>query len=110
MLAEVTRVNQQIHALAKVLNSPSHPELAAVESSNPDVPVAHLTKSTRASLFVFAVAMREGKTEATFTLTAGRDARVEVLGEHRTLEAEDGVFTDTFADWDVHLYRIRTRR
>ena len=33
---------------------------------------------------------------------------VEVLDENRTLPVKDGVFEDSFDDWDVHLYRGRS--
>jgi hypothetical protein len=32
--------------------------------------------------------------------------RIEVIGEDRRIEAHDGTFDDTFAAYDVHLYRI----
>jgi hypothetical protein len=35
-------------------------------------------------------------------------ARAEVIDEGRTLGVSDGVFSDTFQPWDVHLYKIRT--
>jgi hypothetical protein len=34
-------------------------------------------------------------------------AKVNVLGEDRTIEAVDGRFEDDFAGWGVHLYRIQ---
>ena len=56
---------------------------------------------------LFAAEMREGSTTATFTL---RDfpatASAEVLGETRTIAVTNGVFTDDFNSYDVHLYRI----
>jgi len=33
-------------------------------------------------------------------------ARVEVLGEDRTLPARDSVFEDAFAGYAVHFYRV----
>jgi hypothetical protein len=33
---------------------------------------------------------------------------VEVLGENRTLPVKDGVFEDSFNDWDAHLYHRRS--
>jgi len=56
------------------------------------------------------VAMRPGATTATFSLSGltGRWS-VQVLGENRTLTAQDGVFTDQFGLWEVHLYRIDDR-
>jgi hypothetical protein len=56
---------------------------------------------------VFAVAMRDGRTSATFTVRGVQGNKaVEVLGEGRTITSTDGVFKDTFSVWDVHLYRI----
>ena len=49
---------------------------------------------------------REGDAEADAAGLTGR-VRAEVLGEARTVEVRDGVFTDEFAPWDVHLYLIR---
>jgi hypothetical protein len=34
------------------------------------------------------------------------DAKLEVIDEGRTLSLEDGKFTDKFAAWGVHLYKI----
>ena len=36
----------------------------------------------------------------------GEDAKVEVVGENRTLEAKDGRFADDFAPYSCHIYRI----
>jgi hypothetical protein len=108
MLAAVTALNHQITDLAPVLNSPSIENAARVKSSHADVPIAFVLKRHQGSTHVFAVGMREGKTSATFTLDGFTGhTQVTVLGENRELTAEDGVFTDTFAPWDVHLYRLR---
>jgi hypothetical protein len=57
--------------------------------------------------YVFAVAMRDGSTRATFRLTgAGQEGTVEVLGESRTIDAAKGSFSDEFRPWDVHLYKL----
>jgi hypothetical protein len=59
-------------------------------------------------MYVFAVAMGPGETEAAFTLDGlPAGAQVEVLGEYRKVEPADGKFQDRFCDWDVHLYQIR---
>jgi len=67
-----------------------------------------MLKKHDGSAYIFAVAMRGDKTTATFTLRGleGRKA-VEVLGENRVVASQDGVFTDSFGPWDVHIYRIR---
>jgi hypothetical protein len=59
------------------------------------------------ALCLFAVGMRDGKTTASFTLRGlTGEAKVEVLEENRTLNAQNGVFRDDFQPWDTHVYRI----
>ncbi len=107
MLAAVTQINQQIAALAPVLNSPTLVDAAKVASSNSGVPIATMVKRQGEAVYLFAVAMREGRTRARFSVQglAGLQS-VEVLGEQRTLGAKDGLFEDDFPAWGVHLYRI----
>jgi hypothetical protein len=107
MIAAVTALNRQILELAPVLNQPNAPGLFTVTTDNPDIPVTAAAKQYRGAAYLFAVAMREGATTAKFTLNARTAAaNVEVLGEGRSLPLKDGVFSDQFAPWDVHLYRI----
>jgi hypothetical protein len=78
-----------------------------VSSTNEAVPIAAMVKRHEGATYLFAVAMRNEETSATFKLTGvlGEKA-VEVIGENRTLLAKDGSFSDHFAAWDVHLYRV----
>ena len=71
------------------------------------MPVALMIKQHERALYLFAVAMRQGETTATFTLR-GLDGgkSVEVLGEGRSLLASAGSFKDQFGPWAVHLYRL----
>lgn len=108
MLAAVTALNRQILELAPVLNSPTVRDGASVKSGNSDVPVAFTVKRARDSLHLFAVAMRDGTTTATFNLKGLAGERpVEVIGENRTVASTNGVFSDRFEAWDVHLYRVQ---
>ena len=108
MLAAVTKINQQIHALAPVLNSPTVAGAAAVTSSSPDAPVDIMVKRHGGATYVFAVCMRGAAATASFTVTApGPKASVEALGEGRKLPLTGGAFRDEFKPYDVHLYRIR---
>jgi hypothetical protein len=50
--------------------------------------------------------MRSGETKATFEVRSG--AKVEVLGEKRTIKIKDGKFSDDFSGYGVHLYKIRS--
>ena len=66
-----------------------------------------MTKRYKGAKYIFAVGMRNDKTKAIFTTPPLKGNRtVEVLGENRTILSKDGVFTDSFEAWDVHLYRI----
>lgn len=107
MLAKVTETNHQIHQLAPVLNSPSVADLVSGESSNSDVPVEFIVKQHGGETYIFAVCMRGESTSATFRAAAWKSPqRVEVLGENRQITTRDGAFSDDFAPWDVHLYRL----
>jgi hypothetical protein len=110
MSTAVGAINKQVRELAPVLNSPTVAEAVTVKSSAAAVPVEAIVKPRDGATYVFAVGMRDGATTATFTVAglAGR-ATAEVLGEGRTVEVRDGVFTDEFGPWAVHLYRIRDR-
>jgi hypothetical protein len=107
MLAAVTTLNHQITELAPVLNSPSIANAVQTKSSNTNVPIASMVKRHQGSTYLFTVGMRDGTTTATFTVKGlTGDVRVTVLGENRELTAKQGAFSDTFAPWDVHLYRL----
>ena len=103
MMAAVGRLNGQIQELAPIINSAEPAELAKVQSA-PQAPVAIMTRRQGSEAVVFAVGMSEATTKATFSL-GGATGRVEVIGEGRTLEAEDGTWTDEFRGYEAHVYR-----
>ncbi len=108
MLAGVTAINHQIRQLARVLNTPTLQDAVTVQSASAGVPIAVMAKKKDGVLYVCAVAMRDRSTTATFN-AKGFSAHpvVAVIGEERTRQAPDGVFSDRFGPWDVHLYRIQ---
>jgi len=107
MLAAITAINRQIARLAPVLNSPTLKDAVSVACESEENPVDVLAKQKGGALYLFAVGMRGENAKATFHLgKVSGERRVEVLDENRTLVAKDGVFTDQFAPWEVHLYRI----
>ena len=106
MSTAVLAINQQIHDLAPVLNTPSIANAVTVSSSNSAVPVDLMVKRLGGALYLFAVAMRPTTTTATFTVRGPPAATVTVLGEARTLSLSGGAFSDAFAPYAVHLYRI----
>ena len=107
MLTAVTALNNQIQSLASVILSSTVAGELTVSSSNTAVPVASMEKKQNGAIYVFAVGMRSGETDATFTLSGiTGEKSVEVLGESRTIASNNGVFTDTFEPWGAHLYKI----
>jgi hypothetical protein len=109
MSAAVAALNRQILELAPVLNTPSVGGKVTVASSAADVPVDVMTKQHDGWTYVFAVAMRDGPTEATFTFPEGpAAASVEVIGESRRTALAGRSFRDSFAGYAVHLYRLPT--
>jgi hypothetical protein len=106
MARGVADINRQVRELAPVLNSPDVAGGASVASSQEGVPVDFAVKRHAGSTYLFSVAMREGETTATFTVPGTGDARVEVLGEGRAIEAVGGKWEDRFTGYQVHLYKI----
>lgn len=104
MIRGVKAINEQVTALAPVLNSPDTEGYASVNTSNESVPVDIMTKNDGKVNYLFAVAMRDGQTTATFKVRSGKT--VEVLGENRTIKIKRRRFSDEFSDYRVHLYRI----
>jgi hypothetical protein len=108
MLAAVAKINKQIHDLAPVLNSTTISGEAAVESSAATVPIDIMAKKLGGVVYLFAVNMRNEKTTGRLTIKGPSAAsKVDVLDEDRIIDTKDGKFTDDFAPYDVHIYRIR---
>jgi len=109
MKAAVATINQQIHDLAPVLNTPPIINAGSVSSPDANVPVDMLIKRAAGVTYLFAVAMRGSPTRATFSglTNIGAATAVEVIGESRTLGLSGNSFQDDFAAWGVHLYKIQ---
>jgi hypothetical protein len=111
MLAAVTAINQQIHQLAPVLNSPSITNDVTVKSSDTNAPIAWMLKRRTDATWLFAVNLRNRPTRGTFAgaeLAAGISA--EVLGESRSLKVGAGELVDDFKPYEVHLYRMAQKK
>jgi hypothetical protein len=104
MINAVKAINAQVTFLASVLNSPNTTGYATVSVNNTMVPVDLMTKNYGGANYVFAIAMRNGETSATFNVTSGNS--VEVLGEGRSINMTNGKFSDDFSPYSVHIYKI----
>jgi hypothetical protein len=100
----VRQINAQVRQLAPVLNRPNAQGRVSVSGGKVDV----LVKEYRGATYAFAISMVGEPTEATFRVhRASAKAKVETMGEGRTLSLTRGSFTDRFEPYGVHLYRIR---
>jgi len=118
MREAITRINREIRDLSPIINGPPVETPLRVDVDPPGVsgelsqalappPIATLAKKREGATYVFAVRMEATAARATFGLEGLRGkGKVEVLGENRTLDAEDGRFSDAFEGHAVHLYRI----
>jgi hypothetical protein len=103
---DVAQINREVLDLASVLNG-SPPVTNGATVSTTGAPVDILVKFAGNSLYVFAAAMRNEPSVATFTLPEIGTATVEVLGEGgRTIDVVDGQFADEFGGYRVHIYKI----
>ena len=125
MLPAVTALNAQIRSLAPVLNSPTVPGGAKIDSIMPlpndapardgkpllhpwESPIAGMVKRHGGATYLFTVRMENAPASGLFEVRGVPKAKtVEVIGEGRTLPIRNGKFTDTYKPYDVHLYRIR---
>ena len=106
MFPAVTTLNSQIHQLAPVLNAPDLEGVVSVHSENTSVPVDVLVKHYKDTLYVFAVAMRDGSTSCAFSVTGAPEQMVTVIGEDREIMIADESFEDSFEGYGVHLYKL----
>ena len=107
MTAGVQALNEEILALAPMLNTQSVSNAVTTESSNSAAPVDTMVKRYDGKTYVFAVGMRPTTTTATFTLRDFTGSpSVEVVGESRVLPSSDGVFSDEFDGHAVHVFEI----
>jgi Beta-galactosidase len=103
MTAAVKRINLQIKSLATVLNSPTIANGATVSAG---VRIDKMVKRAGGFTYLFAVNPTRNQGNAAFTLSGLSSGTVTVLGEGRSLTMSGGGFTDNFAGYGVHLYKI----
>lgn len=107
MLEAVSRCNHQLQSLARVILRASSASGVSVSSSDPAVPVDLMSRRTDIATYIFSVGMRNASTKATFTIAGSGSGTVEVIDEGRTLHLTADRFSDAFAPYAVHLYRVQ---
>jgi hypothetical protein len=100
-LATVTRVNADIKRLAPILNAQRQPTGLSVTNADATL------RADANGRYVVAAESTGKKRTARFTVAAAAGKAVEVVGENRTIRANaDGSWSDAFAGWGHHVYRI----
>lgn len=110
MVTGITAINRQIKELAPILNQPTIKDWVKVESPDADAQIATMAKAYAGDTYLFTVNLRNQPANAVFAITKDLGgSEVEALGESRRIQADKGVFEDTFEPYGVHLYRIWKR-
>jgi hypothetical protein len=108
MVAGITAINSQVTSLAPVLNRQSVQNGFTVVSENAAILVDGMLKRMDGYTYLFSVSMRPGNTKASFALRDFAGERlIEVLGENRSIQSSNGLFTDLFSNYGVHIYKIK---
>lgn len=106
MSSAVSAINAQITSLAAVINVGTTVSDSVSSSAGSSVPVDTMTKSYGGSTYILAAAMRGAATTATYHPAGITNGTATVLGENRTINISGGSFSDSFAGYDVHIYKV----
>ena len=112
MSAEVKTNNALIQAHAPILNTQTVTNAVTKTSSNKALAsyLKTMTKRYQGSTYIYSVFENGNSTTETFTLRGFTGAStIEVVGENRTITATNGIFTDAFSNWSVHIYKVATQ-
>jgi hypothetical protein len=110
MLAAVTSLNREITRLAPILNSPTLADAVTATTTGASGGVATLVKRVGDdATYLFAVEMRGQPARARFKFTSPlrSQAKVELVGEDRSILADPTGFEDDFAPWQPRIYLLR---
>jgi hypothetical protein len=100
----VTDANALIQRLAPVLNSPT---LDGRIASSGTISSTTMLKERDGDLYLFAGSTDSKSGSVSFTLSGLTAGRAELIGENRQVSVSNGVFSDNFGPYEVHIYQIR---
>lgn len=100
-VAIVKKINAQIASMASILNAQRQPTGLSVTNADATL------RADAAGRYVIAAGNSASTRTATFTVAAAAGKTVQVVGENRTIQADaNGTWTDSFAGWGHHVYKI----
>lgn len=106
MTTMLTSINAQITSLAAVINTGSDTADSVTSSAGSGVPIDTMTKSYGGATYIFAATMRGSATTGTFKPSGIDSGTASVLGESRSINVSGGQFSDSFAGYSEHIYKI----
>ena len=112
MSAEIKKNNELILAHAPILNTQTVSNGVTMKTSNKGLTsyLKSMVKRYQGNTYIYSVIENGNSTTGTFTLRGFTGtSTIEVVGENRTITATNGVFSDTFSNWDVHIYKVATQ-
>jgi hypothetical protein len=68
--------------------------------------ISRIGHTPKRQLFVIAARSNPGGGHVTISGLPASVKSAAVYGEHRTVRVSDGTLSDTFRQWQVHVYRI----
>lgn len=124
IIARMKTVNARLKSLAPVLNSPEigtihpttgreqHAAFVTVSSSTSGVPIDVMVRQYAGKTYIFAQAsgsasrLASAATTGTFTWHQTLTKTLTVRDEARTVAMTNGVWTDSFAPYQLHIYEL----
>jgi hypothetical protein len=105
----VAAINAEIAGLAAVITSQNRGNGIVVQSVSPSGSVDYLLKFSANALYIFTICMLNSTAGGTLNISGLQDPgrTVEVVGEGRSLTLANGVLSDTYGAYQVHIYRIQ---
>lgn len=105
---EVTRINQQVHELAAVLNSPEVGHWGAALAENPKVHVAARVVKHQEGMCLLSISTGPESSRVRFLIDPEVAAtQAEELWENRQIAIQAGAFEDQFTGYQPHIYRLK---
>lgn len=98
----LTYLAQEVKTLRDAILAPQSPHAFALVGEEADLALAR--REVRDEVYLLAVNASRKPRELRFRAAEIADARLQVVGEARSVEVRGGEFTDAFEPWDTHIY------
>jgi len=104
MMKAIKKQNAEINSLAKIIYAE---ETDIVTFNGKSIEVDFVAKVVDSNLYILSSAITIEGAKAEFKIKGVSTGTVDVINENRTIELNDGKFTDSFGGFDINLYKIQ---